>query len=89
MKNDEKFKHYLFDLGRLVKEYALAAVEERHKQKDSTSLEFYEGYILGFHRIVSLMQQQALAFSIELKDLQLEGIEPDRDLASVLKKTSP
>ena len=35
------------------------------------------------------MQQQALAFSIELKDLQLEGTEPDRDLASVLKKTSP
>jgi hypothetical protein len=34
------------------------------------------------------MQQQALAFSIELKDLQLEEIEPDRDLASVLKKPS-
>jgi len=55
-------------------------VEERQKQEDSASLEFYEGYILGFHRIVSLMQQQALAFGIELKDLQLEGIEPDRDL---------
>ena len=89
MKDDEKFKHYLFDLGRLVREYALAAVEERQKQEDSTSLEFYEGYILGFHRIVSLMQQQALAFGIELKDLQLEGIEPDRDLASVLQNPSP
>jgi hypothetical protein len=42
--------------------------------------EFYDGYVLGFHRIVSLMQQHALAFSIELKDIQLEGIEPDRDL---------
>ena len=89
MKDDEKFKYYLFDLGRLVREYALAAVEERQKQKDPSSLEFYEGYILGFHRIVSLMQQHALAFGIELKDLQLEGIEPDRDLASVLKKPSP
>jgi hypothetical protein len=88
VKDDEKFKHYLFDLGRLVREYALTAVEERHKQKAPASLEFYEGYILGFHRIVSLMQQQALAFGIELKDLQLEGIEPDRDLASVLKKPS-
>ena len=86
MKDDKKFEHYLFDLGRLVREYALAAVEERQKQEDSTSLEFYEGYILGFHRIVSLMQQQAVAFGIELKDLQLEGIEPDRDLVSVLKK---
>ena len=89
MKDDEKFKHYLFDLGRLVREYALAAVEERQKQEDTASLEFYEGYILGLHRIVSLMQQQALAFGIELKDLQLEGIEPDRDLGSVLKKPSP
>ena len=88
MKDDKKFEHYLFDLGRLVREYALAAVEERQKQEDSASLEFYEGYILGFHRIVSLMQQQALAFGIELKDLQLEGIEPDRALVSVLKKPS-
>jgi hypothetical protein len=88
VKHDEKFKHYLFDLGRLVREYALAAVEERQKQEDAASLEFYEGYILGFHRIVSLMQQQALAFGIELQDLQLEGIEPDRDLASILNKPS-
>jgi hypothetical protein len=29
---------------------------------------------------VSLMQQHALAFGIDLKDIQLEGIEPDRDL---------
>ena len=89
MKDDKKFEHYLFDLGRLVREYALTAVEERQKQEDTASLEFYEGYILGLHRIVSLMQQQALTFGIELKDLQLEGIEPDRDLASVLKKPSP
>ena len=88
MEDDKKFEHYLFDLGRLVREYALAAVEERQKQEDPASFEFYEGYILGFHRIVSLMWQQALAFDIELKDLQLEGIEPDRDLASVLKKPS-
>jgi hypothetical protein len=89
VKDNKKFEHYLYDLGRLVKEYALAAVEERQKQEAPASQEFYEGYILGFHRIVSLMQQQALAFGIELKDLQLEGIEPDRDLASVLKKPSP
>lgn len=80
MKDDEKFQHYLFDLGRLVKEHALAAVEEKQKQEDTTAQEFYDGYVLGFHRIVSLMQQHALAFGIELKDLQLEGIEPDRDL---------
>jgi hypothetical protein len=45
VKDDKKFEHYLFDLGRLVREYALAAVEERQKQEDTASLEFYEGYI--------------------------------------------
>ena len=73
--------NYLFDLGRLVKECALAAVAEREKQRDQPAREFHEGYVLGFHPIVSLMQQQAQAFGIELKDLQLDGIEPDRDLA--------
>jgi hypothetical protein len=80
VKDNEKFKHYLFDLGRLVKEYALAAVAERQKQEDPASQEFYDGYVLGYHRVVSLMQQHALAFGIDLKDIQLEGIEPDRDL---------
>ena len=80
MKDDGQFKHYLFDLGRLVKECALAAVAEKEQQTDQPAREFYEGYVLGFHRIVSLMQQQAQAFGIELKDLQLDGIKPDRDL---------
>jgi hypothetical protein len=80
VKDHEKFKHYLFDLGRLVKEHALAAVAERQKQEDPASQEFYDGYVLGYHRVVSLMQQHALAFGIDLKDIQLEGIEPDRDL---------
>jgi hypothetical protein len=80
MKDDDTFKNYLFDLGGLVKEYALAAAAEREKQSDRAAQEFYDGYILGFHRVVSLMQQQAHAFGIDLKDLQLEGFEPDRDL---------
>ena len=31
-------------------------------------------------RVVSLMQQQALAFGIELEDVQIDNLEPDRDL---------
>ena len=80
MKDDDTVKNYLFDLGGLIKEYALAAIEERGKQSDRGAQEFYDGYIQGFHRVVSLMQQQAQAFGIDLKDLQLEGVEPDRDL---------
>ncbi len=80
MKDDAQLKHYLFDLGRLIKEHALSAVEEREKHRDQPGQEFYNGYVLGFHRIVSLMQQQALAFGVDLKDMQLEDVEPDRDL---------
>jgi hypothetical protein len=80
MKDDEAFKHYLFDLGGLIKEYALVAVAQRDKQNERAAQEFYDGYVQGFHRVVSLMQQQAQAFGIDLKDLQLEGVEPDRDL---------
>ncbi len=80
MSHDEQLQNYLFDLGGLVKEYARAAVQARQQQQDQATREFYDGYVLSFHRIISLMQQQAQAFGIDLKDLQLDGIEPDRDL---------
>jgi hypothetical protein len=80
MNDHEKLKNYLFDLGQLVKEHAMGAVAEREKHRGQPVQEFYDGYVLGFHRIVSLMQQQALAFGIDLKELKLDGIEPDRDL---------
>ena len=80
MKEGELLKSYLFDLGGLGKEYALAAIEAREQHKARPEQEFYDGYVLGFYRIVSLMQQQALAFGLNLKDVQLDGIDPDRDL---------
>ena len=80
MSEHEQLKNYLHDLGQLVKEYAMAAVAEREKHRGQPAQEFYEGYVLGFHRVVSLMQQQAMAFGIDLKALKLDGIEPDRDL---------
>ncbi|MGH8072021.1 MAG: hypothetical protein ACRERE_43680 [Candidatus Entotheonellia bacterium] len=80
MSDHEQLQNYLLDLGQLVKEYAMAAVVEREKHRGQPAQEFYDGYVLGFHRVVSLMQQQALAFGIDLKALRLDGIEPDRDL---------
>jgi hypothetical protein len=80
MSDQEQLKNYLLDLGQLVKESAMAAVAEREKHRGQPTQEFYDGYVLGFHRIVSLMQQQAMAFGLDLKELQLDGIEPDRDL---------
>ena len=67
--------------GDFIKEYALAAVADGEKQSDPAARAFYDGYVQGFRiESVSLMQQQAQAFGIDLKDLQLEGVQPDRDL---------
>lgn len=35
---------------------------------------------MAFYHVISLMQDQALGFGIDLKDLKLESIDPDRDL---------
>jgi hypothetical protein len=80
MKDNVQWQNYIVDLGRLVKEYALEAVEEREKHRNEPTQEFYDGYVSGFHRIVSLMQQQAIVFDIDLKEIQLDSIDPDRDL---------
>ncbi|MCP5467922.1 MAG: hypothetical protein H7A32_01470 [Deltaproteobacteria bacterium] len=42
--------------------------------------DFAIGYMAAFHRIVSLMQQQAEAFSISIDEIGLEGIDADEDL---------
>lgn len=70
---------YLRDLGVLIKEIALRA-----KQEAVTASEADRGVALGrlmaMHEVVSLMQQQADAFGLDLKDVGLDGIRPDRDL---------
>jgi hypothetical protein len=70
------YENYLRDLGLTLKEYALDA-----KNREMTNEnEFDSGYLAGYHRVISLMQQQAEAFGIPLEKLALDGIDPDRDL---------
>lgn len=74
--DDSVYRNYLSDLSVLLKEMALEA-----KQKTSSSAtDFDVGYIAGFHRVLSLMQQQADAFGIPLEEISLDGIDPDEDL---------
>jgi hypothetical protein len=69
-------KLYLRDLGCLIKELA---VESKQAATESQS-DFATGYMAGFHRVVSLMQQQAEAFEIPLGDIALDGFDPDSEL---------
>lgn len=79
--NDQTYRNYLFDLGLLIKERALAAISERYKERKGSDGYMYEsGRIMAFNEVISIMQQQAEAFGIPLRDLRLEDIDPDKDL---------
>ena len=70
------YQNYIKDLGFLVKELAL----EAKQQKIDKGTDFSTGYMAGFHRVVSLMQQQAEAFDISVDKIGLSGIDADEDL---------
>ena len=76
-----KYKHYLEDLGEIVKTRALEVKEERTKEpQGSPGYDFQCGRLVAFNEIVSILQQQAEGFGINLDELNLEDIAPDRDL---------
>lgn len=70
------YQNYLKDLGFLIRELALEAKQQAVK-KDT---DFSTGYMAGFHRVVSLMQQLAETFDIPFDEIGLEGIDADEDL---------
>ena len=76
-KDPTVFEDYLRDLGRLIREMALDA---KAKAEASGGSEFDVGYMAGFHRVVSLMQQQAEAFDLPLESLALNDLDPDEEL---------
>lgn len=73
---DALYQDYIIDLSNLLKEMAIEAKEASDKKKT----EFSVGYLSGFHRVISLMQQQAESFGIPLDTLGLDEIDPNLDL---------
>lgn len=71
---------YLRDLGDLVKRSALDARVDRDSASAETDRVFLAGRLAAYHEIVSLMQQQAVVFGLELKDVALSDIDTERDL---------
>ena len=67
---------YLIDLIALLKESAIEAKKREYREKDSYS----SGYSFAYYEMISLMQQQAEAFQINLDDLKLDDIDADKDL---------
>jgi len=72
--------HYLSDLGKLLIENARECKEARAKAASPASREFESGRLMGYNEVISLMQQQAIAFGLPVGDLGLEGIDPYNEL---------
>ncbi len=73
---DDLYAAYLLDLGTLLREYALEAKARQAVKASSHN----DGYLAGFHRVLSLMEQQAEAFGIPASALGLADFDPDAEL---------
>ncbi|GLI28277.1 hypothetical protein ARHIZOSPH14_25190 [Agromyces rhizosphaerae] len=80
MTDDPSAALYLRDLGELLKESALSARDDRDETPVGADRAFADGRLMAYHEVVSLMQQQAVAFGIDIGGLSLEDIDPGRDL---------
>lgn len=76
---NNKYKDYLMDLGPELKNFAFEAKEAFHNDRTNR---FKDGYYCAFHRVISYIMQQAEGFDIDLKELGLDDIDPDKDLIS-------
>jgi hypothetical protein len=69
-------QHYLRDLGYMLRERALDARE----QAKTSKADYDRGRRMVYYEVVSLMEQQAVAFDMPLADLAFDGFDADRDL---------
>ena len=77
---EETFHEYLLATNELLLEFAREAKRQADATRGTEGGNFDAGYLLGFHRVISLLQQQAPAFGLEVSDIGLEGVDPNRDL---------
>ncbi len=77
---EKTYKGYLRDLGYLLKEMGLEAKKEYEQSKGTENEAHKCGYFMGFHRVLTLMHQQAEGFQIPLSDLTWNDFDPDDDL---------
>ncbi len=78
---DRKYKLYLKDLGLILKERALKTKALKGlNSKGTEGFAFEAGRLMAFNEMLSIMQQQAKGFDIQLSELGLDEIDPDIDL---------
>lgn len=76
----DTYRDYILATNELLLEFAREAKEKADATRGTEGGDFDSGYLMGFHRVVSLMQQQAEAFGLETSDIGLDGVDANRDL---------
>ena len=76
----DRYRNYLRDLGALLKEKASSAKEKENKSKGSEAHNYDLGFLMAMHEVISLMQQQAPLFGIDIDEIEMGGLDPERDL---------
>ena len=71
--NPDTYKHYLRDLIYLIKE------RESELKSDESKTEFNNGIECGYSEIISLVENQAFAFNIDLKTIGFNDYENFKD----------
>jgi hypothetical protein len=73
-------ENYIKQTIEYLKEDAIAAKEDYLNAKNSNSKLFNDGVLMGYYHVITLLKQQAEAFGINANDLNLDNIDPDKDL---------
>ena len=75
----ETHANYLRDLGQLLREAGQEAKRSARAATDGDR-DFERVKLMAYYEVLSLMQQQAVAFDLPLDDLALDELDPNRDL---------
>ncbi len=70
------YEHFLQDSVPMLVEQALEAKREMMASRS----DYDSGKLMAYYAVISLLQQQARAFEIPLKEIGLDEITPDVDL---------
>jgi len=68
------YKYYLQDLIPLIIENSKSLIKKQEQKNN----DFVDGQIFAYYNILSLMQQQAVAFGIDLKEIGLQELEIEK-----------
>ena len=79
MNDKSKYQRYLWDLGLLIKQYALEAKAQAEKS-EGDDRKFQRGVVFGYMNVLGVMQDEARAFGIGLDELRLENFDPEKEL---------